>query len=84
MMRRSLAIALLLAASTASLAQQSGDVDLRPPGMQIDNIQVQDLPIGMTPETSGVTPWSEALSISGDIFGERWTRPTARSSAAIS
>jgi len=61
---------LLIGLTTAALAQ-GGDVDLRPEGMQFDNLSVQDLPIGVTPETPGVAPWNEALAISDDVFGPK-------------
>jgi TPR repeat protein len=71
MTARLFALVLTLTLTTAVLAQQdpAGDVDLRPEGMQFDNVGIEDLPIGVTPETPGVAPWDEALEISDDIFG---------------
>lgn len=71
-MRLTLALAVLLCASTAVVAQEAPRTDfedLRPEGWQIDNLGIEDLPIGITPENMDLDPWDEALSISDDIFG---------------
>lgn len=75
MIRRAALLAFLLLAPPA-LGQQPGFEDLRPEGMRIDGLGMEDLPIGLTPESDDmagivVEPWDEALSISDDIFGPR-------------
>jgi len=76
-MSRRLRIALTLAtlwASGPAYAQQApaGIEDLRPEGLQIDGLGVEELPIPVAPETSGQAGTAEdALSISNDIFGPR-------------
>jgi uncharacterized protein len=59
----------LVAAAHAQDAAPPAIEDLRPEGLRLDNLGVEDLPIGLTPEPVGVEPWHEAIDISGDIFG---------------
>lgn len=71
--RLALLLALGCGLSGPVQAQSStGNVeDLRPESMQMDGVKLEDLPIGIAPEPTGVSPWDEALSISDDIFGPR-------------
>jgi uncharacterized protein len=66
-----LALALLATASPV-LAQTSGGFeDLRPDGLQIDGLGLENLPIGVVPENFGGVVTDEAMSISDEIFGPR-------------
>jgi TPR repeat protein len=69
---KALPLALSLLLATAAMAQEPGAEgieDLRPEEFQIDNLGVEDLPIGLTPEPAGVDPWDEAIDVSGAVFG---------------
>ncbi len=59
--------------SVVALAQeQPAEAGPVPPeDVIIDDIGLAPLPIGGAPASSGVTPWSEALDISNEIFGPR-------------
>lgn len=76
MSRRPLTLLTLAALSAPGLAfaQQppAGIEDLRPEGLQIDGLGVEELPIPVVPETpkEGAAA-AEAISISNDIFGPR-------------
>ncbi|HHY48827.1 MAG TPA: sel1 repeat family protein, partial [Alphaproteobacteria bacterium] len=72
MIRPALALLFAFAVAAPAFAQQApaGIEDLRPEGLRIDGLGVEDLPIGVTSEAPpGVEPWDEALEISDEIFG---------------
>ena len=67
------ALAFVVLLATGVLAQRgpTGIEDLRPEGLRIDGLGMEELPIGIAPEPTGLVPWNEALSISDEIFGPR-------------
>jgi len=72
-LKRLLTLAFAAALTTGALAQQAptGIEDLRPEGLRIDGLAMEELPIGIAPEPGTLNPWNEALDISDDIFGPR-------------
>jgi TPR repeat protein len=64
------ALGLLLALTSAAMAQRTDFEDLRPEGMRFpDNMTLEELPIGPVPENLLPHTSDEAVSISDQIFG---------------
>lgn len=67
---RTLLAALLLLASPAAAQEGSGNIeDLRPEGLQIDGLGVEELPIPVAPAMPA--EGDDAVSISKEVFGPR-------------
>lgn len=68
---RLVVLALLLPISVTPAQEPSADVEgPRPEDLQID-LNLDGLPLGISPEAAGLQLWNEALSISDEIFGPR-------------
>lgn len=79
-MKRLCTLLLVLPLAAPASAQQptmapDGTLDLRPPQMRLDNLMVEDLPIGPVPQ--GNETGNDALSISEEVFGPRVPRDDA-------
>lgn len=62
-----------LLAAPGALAQEApaGSEDAPLVELPLESIDLDSLPVGIDPDTPGVQPWNEALSISDQIFGPR-------------
>lgn len=72
--RLHIVLAMAMLVPGLALAQQAPDgiEDLRPDGLQIDGLGVEELPIPIVPQApAGNEATDDALSISNDIFGPR-------------